>query len=380
MNMTKGKAVKTLALMTGLMMVLSAASGCGIVKIQFGKPTAGTMATTKTTTKATTRPTAGTTTAVPSPSTTSKATTAAPAATSAAPLPKQAGMYGNTSGNLSNGGFAAYDAMTASHLLGGEGALLRYDPATGKTVTVVAVKGRPTHINVSTLYYYFIQSQDGAFYRVGRDGKGLLKMADGTCTFAGRVNHYVQVLQNGQLALLYDNEDGGSKPISSGSGVMEASLGSNRVYYISSAGDYRVSANTGMGRTTVYSGQAFDAPHHLFAIKEDLFAYVDRQGTGETIFTLESLKEPVPMPGAVALPSISSLNYSSAGTVFYYIGKSDGAFRLYSMVSGKTPVEIARVDGTDPRVCVVNDWFYVLDSATNTLVRLHPSTGVKENV
>ncbi len=372
--------VRALTLMLVVSLLLTLSAGCGVFRIRFGP--AGTTGASAGTTRATTavKPSGTTKAPATSPATTA-ATKGTTAATTTAALPTQAGLFGNTNGNLANGGFAAYDAMTASHLIGISGALLRYHPDTGKTETVLAVTGRPTHINVSTAYYYYISSADGAFYRVGRDGAGLRKMADGPCAYAGRVNHYVQVLQGGQLVLLYDGKDDAAAGTYSGDGVTEPSLGSNRVFYLAGTGEYRVSANNGQGRTTVYGGQAFQSAHHLFQTMDDSFAYVDRQGTGETIYTFPSLGEPAALAGVGTLTAIPSLNMDHMKR-FHFVGVVDGAARLYRMDTtvGAVPVELAALEGSSPRVNLANGTVYVQDPATGTVTRIRPDTGVKEAV
>ncbi len=366
-----------------VLILLPMLSGC--VSIRFGPAKTTAPAGTTTTAKPTTA-----STGIVSPSTTPAGTTAtAPttlpttAVTTTAPMPAGAGLFGNTNGNLANGGFAVYDPVTASHVLGINGALLRYDPKTGTTTTLLERPDRPSHLLVGENHYYFISSSDQAFYRVSRDGSGLVKLADGSCTYAGRTNHYIQLLQGGQLVLLYDGEDDHPKGIYSGDGIREPSMGSNRVYYISGEGDYRVSANTGMGKSTVYKGTAFQSVHHLFYNTNDQFLYVDRQGAGETVYLLPSLGEPSALAAVGTHASIPSLNTDTTGRTLYYTGYVDSLPVLYSLdltnVSAK-PVEIARLEGTMPRVCIVQGTFYVLDAQNGTMVRLDPDTGATEPV
>ncbi len=362
----------------------ASAAGCIRIRIGTGETTSARTAATTTRTAAATTPAS----AAPTSAGTTAASTAATKSTTTASttvpaLPTQAGMYGNTNGNLANGGFAAYDTMTASVLLGIDGALLRHDPGTGRTETVLQTTGRPTHLNVSTKYYYFISSADGAFYRIGRDGAGLVKMADGPCTYAGRVNHYVQILQGGELALLYDDKDGAPTGIYSGAGILEPSLGSNRVYYISEDGDYRVSANNGQGRTTAYDGSAFQNVHHLFRTGDEVFAFVDRSGDGETVYTLRSLETPAPIAAVGTLSSIPSLNVDESGKRFYYVGLVSGTARLYRLdttSAGAGPEEIARLDGSSPQICLAGDYVFVRNPDTGTLDRIDPDTGTLEPV
>lgn len=374
---------RTLSCILLVLFLLPIVSGC--ISFRFGPQKTTTPAATSTTAKPTTATTGTTAPSTTPAGTTATAPTTLPttAATTTKPMPAGPGLFGNTNGNLANGGFAVYDPVTSSHLLGINGALLRYDPKTGKTATLLERPDRPTHLLVGEDHYYFISSSDQAFYRVSRDGSGLVKLADGPCTYAGRTNHYVQLLQGGQLVLLFDGEDDPPKGIHSGEGVIEPSMGSNRVYYISGEGDYRVSANTGMGRTTVYKGTAFQAVHHLFYSANDQFVYVDRQGAGETVYLLPSLGEPSALAAVGTHASIPSLNSDYSGRTLYYIGYVDTIPVFYSLdltSGGAKPVQIARLEGTIPRVCIVEGMYYVLDAQNGTMLRLDPDTGATEPV
>ena len=126
-----------------VLFLLPMVSGC--ISIRFGPQKTTTPVVTTTTAKPTAA-TAGTTSLSTTPAgTTTPATTVQPttAATTAAPIPSGAGLFGNTNGNLANGGFAVYDPVTSSHLLGINGALLRYDPKTGTTTTLLERPPRP---------------------------------------------------------------------------------------------------------------------------------------------------------------------------------------------------------------------------------------------
>lgn len=350
--------------------------GCGAVSFRFG-PAATSEAS---------MPVRTSLTAPAAALTTQKAATAATtaAATTATPLPTQAGVYGNTNGNLANGGFAAYDSMTRTHLLGIDKALVRYDPANGVTSTVVALSaGRPTFINAATDAYYFISSADSRLYRVARDGSGLQILHDAKCTYAGRVNQYLQInadldgVPELQVILL---GSGSTQPVSASSKLFsgvatEISLGSNRVYYRSPEGSVRVSSSTGSGRTNIYSGAVFQAMHHLFQVKEDVLVFVDKAGTGETLYTFKSNGEPSPLLGSKTFSGVPSLNFD--GTRYVFIGVAGSTASLYeALASDLSPRILAQLPSSNARVNLAGSWVYLQDKASGALSRMNPGTGV----
>lgn len=366
--------------------LLAASSGC--LHIRFNPRETTTPTVTFYPDHPTATTTARATPAAPSPTSpaavTPVPTTSAPAATTTRPAASRAGIYGNTNGNLANGGFALYDPVTRGHLLGIGGALLFYDPATGKTEKRLELPDRATHLLVSEDGYYYINAADQAFYRLRREDGEVEKIADAACTYAARVNHYVQFLQDGQLMVYYEGKGRLPESIRSGTGILEPSLGSNRVYYISGDGEYRVSANNGQGRTTVYKGTAFQAVHHLFQIGSGEFVFVDRQGAGETIYRMdESGAAPTAIAAIGTYAAIPSLCEGTSGQMLYYIAYVDSIPVLYSYdfyAGAAHPVEIARLAGDRPFVCVVEDWCYVLDAASGVMHRINPVTGAAELV
>ncbi len=111
---------------------------------------------------------------------------------------------------------------------------------------------------------------------------------------------------------------------------------------------------------------------------------VDRQGAGETIYQMDNTgADPTPIAAIGTYAAIPSLCEGTAGQMLYYIAYVDSIPVLYAYdlyAGAAQPVEIARLAGERPRVCVVDDWCYVLDDASGVMHRIDPATGTVELV
>lgn len=160
--------------------------------------------------------------------------------------PPRTGAIGNTSANLSNGGYAAFDgertyytSVSTTESKDASGASTADAVFSIKTTDgsgdKLLVKDGGYCLNVVGNYVYFIKPDDGCIYRVKKDGSGAEKLSSEQCASMSVRGNYIYYIGSSDLGVYSMRVNGGKTQRISPDGlqVYQIALEEDAIYYIS---------------------------------------------------------------------------------------------------------------------------------------------------
>lgn len=290
--------------------------------------------------------------------------------------------YGNTSGNITNGGYTVYDKDQKLHIISIKNNVYSFNPKNSEIKELFKLneeKGYIKYLNTSENWLYYVETINQNIIRRENKNLDLVEVFyDGKVSYLEKYNIYLYFLTNyDEYTKLYYYKDT-SENIEETKIDQVSNLtffGTNAFYYKNlmdgtsrySVRDISSSKNT----ILIRFDKGFIDIESVIAYDQFNIALIIANDKNSGFYLYEGSKMVHSITTKDGITDFSSINYD--GNNFYFIGKQDDKKYLFSVdEESHDLLKYVEIPDDAEALNIINNWMYLRKKSTNEVYQLAP--------